>query len=392
VQVSGSSLSSTSVGAGTPAYRAPELWRGKPPASPATDVYSLACMLVEMLTGKTLFDGSTPDEILTQHLIDGPTLPEQFPADCPAGLREIVLKGLSKDPNARHKDANGVFDDLTKASVIPAIKAEPVVLKEVSQPAVKEPSKSEPINVREMRLDLGDGVTMEFVYVPAGKFLMGSDPKIDKFAELDEQPQQKIVLDEFMIGKYPVTTRQFNQFVSETKRITKQKWINQGVENPPIVDISWHEANEFCGWLSSRTGKRIELPTEAQWEKAARGTDGRIYPWGNDKPDCNKANYLGCQGTIDNIGKHTMGVSPYGAQDMLGNVWEWTSDWYRRDYYAISGVSINPPGPALTIGKKVVRGGCWMSYPHTLRSAFRDARPPDNHLEFIGFRCALLLS
>jgi len=234
----------------------------------------------------------------------------------------------------------------------------------------------------------------EMICVSAGEFWMGA-AQGDGQAEDDERPGRMVYLDAYWIDRYEVTNSQYQaceiagvcSSPGASGSITRGSYYgNPSFANYPVIYVDWYQANAYCEWAGER------LPSEAQWEKAARGTDGRIYPWGNDKPDCNKANYLGCQGTIDNIGKHAMGVSPYGAQDMLGNVWEWTSDWYRRDYYAISGVSINPPGPALTIGKKVVRGGCWMSYPHTLRSAFRDARPPDNHLEFIGFRCALLLS
>ncbi|HPS40999.1 MAG TPA: bifunctional serine/threonine-protein kinase/formylglycine-generating enzyme family protein [Anaerolineaceae bacterium] len=386
VQVSGSSMSSTSVGAGTPAYRAPELWRGKPPATPATDVYSLACMLVEMLTGKTLFDGSTPDEILTQHLIDGPALPELFPPDCPAGLRELILKALSKDPSARQQDAKAFFDEFSTARENTSL--EPVVLKEIFRPSIVKPIKPKVFEVREMILDLGGGVKMEFVYVPAGRFLMGSDPEVDKMAEPDEQPQHKVFMDEYWIGKFPVTTRQFSRFITKSKNNKKNKWKKLDIDDRPMVDVTWDEARNFCEWLSITTNKLIELPTEAQWEKAARGTDGRIYPWGNQEPDITSADFgRGSDKEPDATGTHPKGCSPYGAQDMAGCVYEWVADLYAEHYYISRRTWNNPKGPA-SGDTRVLRGGSWTDREYDIRCANRDKLNPSDSGDF-GFRCFL---
>ena len=157
---------------------------------------------------------------------------------------------------------------------------------------------------------------------------MGSDPKVDKDAFGDEQPQHRLYLPEFYIGKYPVTNEQYAAFVKATRQAAPQHWKNgqipAGKENHPVVDVSWKDAVAFCRWLSQASGKTIRLPTEAEWEKAARGDDGRIYPWGDKPPTKELCNFGGNVGDTTPVGQYPAGASPCGALDMAGNVWEWT--------------------------------------------------------------------
>ena len=176
-------------------------------------------------------------------------------------------------------------------------------------------------------LQLAQGLWTTLVRVPAGEFIMGSDPARDPAARGDEQPQHSIYLAEFHIGKYPITNVQYQVFMDATqprKLASTAHWQSPpGKENHPAASISWDEAAAFCLWLSQETGCIFRLPTEAEWEKAARGADGRLYPWGEGW-DASRANALEmCPGTTPAGQFSPDGDSPYGVADMSGNVWEW---------------------------------------------------------------------
>jgi len=155
-----------------------------------------------------------------------------------------------------------------------------------------------------------------------------------------------------------------------------------------VTDVSWFDADQFCRW--SMKGGR--LPTEAEWEKAARGESPQAFPWGDGKPDCTLANAYGdataehCVGGSTAVGSYPSGASPYGALDMAGNVWEWVGDWYDDRYYNKSGTD-NPFGPPEGL-YRVVRGGSWDHSWYQTRTAWRAGSYPVTHNEFIGFRCA----
>jgi formylglycine-generating enzyme required for sulfatase activity len=217
--------------------------------------------------------------------------------------------------------------------------------------------------------------------VPAGEFMMGSN-----LAD-DERPAHHVYLNAFYMDKYEVTVGQYAKYLEVTDMEEPPDWhiMNQPQhQKRPVVNVDWEDAVMYCKWA----GKR--LPTEAEWEKAARGTDGRIYPWGNEVPTRLHANYGRKEWNnhlaLVPVGSFEEGRSSYGIYDMAGNAWEWVSDWYDYDYYKNS-PRRNPTGP--TTGEdKVVRGGSWLYVPEFLRSAHRFAAQPTNRHFGYGFRCA----
>jgi serine/threonine-protein kinase len=229
-----------------------------------------------------------------------------------------------------------------------------------------------------------DGMVM--VYVPEGDFRMGSDKSVDSNALGDEIPQHKVYLDAFWIDRTEVTNAQYTRCVSdkkctaphETKSDSRSSYYRKNTYSDyPVIYVDWTQANAYCAWAGRR------LPTEAEWEKAARGPDGRIYPWGN-QADNSKANYKSNDTT--QVGSYPSGASPYEAWDMAGNVWEWVADWYSATYYQ-DPPPVNPKGPDSGSGR-VRRGGGWFNFEEGVRTAYRIGSDPMNRDGSIGFRCA----
>jgi formylglycine-generating enzyme required for sulfatase activity len=252
------------------------------------------------------------------------------------------------------------------------------------------------------------------VFVPAGEFLMGSTG----FANPNEKPQHTVSLDAFWIDRTEVTVAQFRRFVGQTGYRTRAEeqgrafaWVESAMEwqevegadwlhpfgpqssaedTHPVVQVAWADAEAYCAWAGG------SLPAEAQWEKAARGADGRSYPWGNVF-DGTLVNYCdaSCPGgdQVFNdgyrftapVGSYPDGASPYGALDMSGNVWEWTADYYGAGYYAVSPAQ-NPTGPE-SGQYRVLRGGSWNHDRSGMRTAFRLDSPPGMSVDNFGFRC-----
>jgi len=232
----------------------------------------------------------------------------------------------------------------------------------------------------------------EMVHIPASEFLRGSQER-DKRALASEKPQRRIYLEEYWIGKYPVTNAQYAIFVEATGRRPPEHWEGElppeGKENHPVVNVSWWDALVYCRWLAEMTDKPYRLPTEAQWEKAARGTNGRVYPWGN-KWSSQKCNTMeGHKRDTTPVGAYSpAGDSPHGCADMAGNVLEWMADWYGEDYYARSSASQNPYGPA-SGAVKVLRGGSWSANRRGARCASRLYGNRKATRPQVGFRCAI---
>jgi len=220
----------------------------------------------------------------------------------------------------------------------------------------------------------------ETVLIPAGEFWMGTDDQDD-----DEKPRHHVNLDAFAIDRYEVTNERYRRFVDASGHPPPRFGAPVdpailGGASQPVVGVSWLDAEAYCRWA----GKR--LPTEAEWEKAARGEDGRVYPWG-DLWDSSRANSKESGlGRSVPVGSYPTGVSPYGVHDMAGNVWEWVADWYAEDYYQRS-PRRNPTGPES--GRwKVLRGGSWGYLPSLLRTSKRLSITPELRNTVVGFRCA----
>jgi len=521
-----STIGTTSVSSGmvgTPYYRPPELWRGKPKPSPATDVYSLGCVLYEMLTGEVLFTGEAPDQVMTSHVLeDVHELMRSSHVKMPANVQPVLEKALSKDPSERYQSTDALMQALMKRKerkpeslkatsekapdqVIqhrafhdeatrlpkrssqrnyekdnskPAWKDERVgsdkvpstgvkkkgipkwliwgviglvavvllviwisnlggsnsTAEEASvsvQPAEEEIEITEAVQedhqeeiVQETEEEIREGLDKEetedtysekegyqagdktsnskdgaeIVYVSKGEFLMGSDEcDPDDF----EYPEHTVYLDAYWVYKHEVTNAQFAVFlnaqgnqeeggmtwledVDEDARIRQSggEWVpDSGYGDHPVVEVSWYGAQAYCEWAGGR------LPTEAEWEKAARGTDGRTYPWGEESPTCSLAQFDSCSGQTVPVGSFPNGTSPYGALDMAGNVEEWVGDFFDSDYYSTS-IGNNPTGPE-SGDYRVFRGGAWDNSEWNLRTARRFGFWPNSSHDRNGFRCIL---
>jgi formylglycine-generating enzyme required for sulfatase activity len=239
---------------------------------------------------------------------------------------------------------------------------------------------------------ISDSDGMVLMYVPEGDFerrhVLGPS----------SGPVHTVYLDAYWIDRTGVTNGMYAECVEagaceppkDSSSFSRDSYYgNAAYENYPVIYVNWHNAESYCSWAGRR------LPTEAEWEKAARGTDGRTYPWG-EGIDCTLANYRGkdggsdfCIGDTSEVGSYPDGASPYGALDMAGNVWEWVVDWYDEDYYSISSRS-NPTGPSSggNIGRRALRGGSWYVKDEYVRSALRNHREPTFAYYYNGFRCA----
>jgi formylglycine-generating enzyme required for sulfatase activity len=239
---------------------------------------------------------------------------------------------------------------------------------------------------------------MTLLYVPAGEFKMGIEGQ-----EIDEKPVHTVYLDTFWIDQTEVTNAMYalcadesicNRPSSNSSSKRSSYYGNSKFDEYPVIHVTWEDARTYCEWADRR------LPTEAEWEKAARGLDQRTYPWKDDQIDCSRANYFDgnenkyCFEDKDTspVKYYKSATSPYGVYDMAGNVWEWVADWYGETYYkSLPLLSSNPIGPTFS-QFKVARGGSWYNGSYlsrtTNRGAFTSNSSPDN----IGFRCVMSAS
>ena len=219
------------------------------------------------------------------------------------------------------------------------------------------------------------------VNVPAGSFAMGCNLAADSACESDELPTHNVVVSAFAIDRFEVTEARYQGCMDDGGCTAPSGGFTpESTPNLPVTFVTSDQAAAYCAWAGRR------LPTEAEWEKAARGTDARVYPWGNQAPDCNRANVMGCGDALEPVGSHPSGTSPFGADDMAGNVLEWVSDYYDANYYATSPM-MDPTGAA-SGNRRVQRGGSYMGDAATVRASNRVSGFPVG-LPNVGFRCAV---
>jgi len=350
---------------GTCMYMAPEQVKTPSATDHRADIYSLGVTLYELVTGRPPFDGDAGHfAVMMAHVSQRPRPPSKLRKDMPPELEKLVLDALAKDPDARPKSCAEFRERLLAA-----------LADELGPRSVAEiPPASLPEVVRETN-------GHEMVLVPSGAFAMGP-------------ARREVHLDPFYVDRHPVTNAQFKVFLDVTgyaptdedaKRFLAH-WRNgqipRGEEKHPVVYVSWIDARAYAAWA----GKR--LPTEAEWEKSARGTDGRKYPWGRTEPGPHHANFGRRDGSTSAVGTFPEGASPYGIQDLAGNVWEWCEDVDDEDFYA-NGPSHNPKHTRKTPrSHHVMRGGSWMYDARSLRTYARTNFEPRYRFAGGGFRCA----
>jgi eukaryotic-like serine/threonine-protein kinase len=496
-----SGLSGSDAILGTPAYIAPEVWNGEA-VTPATDLYSLACVFYEMLTGERLFQGDSAPQVMKRHIIDGASFPKQWADDVPEGIESVLKRALSQDIRQRYASASE-FVSALKALEIESkdaiIETEPIQTKpqatvfDVEKPfnnaierveqkpqepilgggldvrqdiignlenregflsngfyflivvsglagilliifvlfvalfwtdkakendyniplsatqiqkyvdytataiklmtsvekkrsltatfAVKDTEQAAPIisstPIQSKTDKFLDDYGVPMVWIPAGSFMMGSEDGDD-----DEKPIHEVYLDTYAIDVYEVTNELYSICVAEG--ICQEPGGVYYGEDHPVIYVYGNYAESFCKWRGAR------LPTEAEWEKAARGgLEGKLYPWGNEEPVCdrgakNGAQYYSCEGETVAVG--SFAPNGYGLYDMAGNVWEWVADRYDSGYYGKSEYE-NPLGSSRGYDW-VLRGGGWYYDPLDLRVASRYSSYPYKGSDRFGFRCA----
>jgi serine/threonine-protein kinase len=363
---------------GTPAYMPPEAIDGH--LSRLSDLWAAGVILYVMLAGRLPFPQQSMGPLM---LALKEQEPDPLPVTVPADIKQIIKRTLQKHPNRRYGSALEMRQALLTASLEierqlpPEDPAAPSKTGTVMLPKLEtlleqmpEPSSGH------TKTNPKDGA--ELIWVGGGEFDMGSDD-----GERREKPSHRVFVDGFWIYKVPVTVGQYRLFCAATGRALRHAPAWGWQEEHPIVNVSWEYARAYAEWAG------VSLPTEAEWEKAARGTDGRTFPWGEEWDRAKCCSSVGLRrSAVSFVGAYPDGASPYGVLDMAGNVWEWTADWYEETYYAFSPEK-NPTGPFFGT-HRVVRGGSWGNETvHDFRTSTRVVCEPMVRGGSIGFRCVL---
>ena len=362
--IEGTAYTMTGALLGTCRYMSPEQVRTPQQIDTRSDIYSLGVTLYRCVAGQCPFESDNHYELMMAHVNQPPAPPSQYRAGLPPKLGELMLSALAKDPDDRPRDCGDMQRKLEAAlaDVTPARRPKP---KRELEPIIED----------------SDGSVM--VLVEGGPFPMGPN-------------RREVFVDAFHIGRVPVTNRQFETFLRVTGYVPDDEeserfllhWRGRqcpsAIAEHPVVFVSWPDARAYCAWAGRR------LPTEAEWEKAARGEEGRKYPWGRDEPRSEHANFGRPKGgrTMP-VGSHPAGASPYGVLDLAGNVWEWCEDVDSPQFY-LRGPARNPRYTVQPGGRPhVVRGGSFLYDAKSLRTHARSSFQPAFRLDGVGFRCAL---
>jgi len=357
---------------------------------------------INQMEGSTIQDRPAPRAPSTQTVAPSSSsgLLRYWPIALVGGL--IIIGGL----------AIALIFALAGSGAVPIVTETPVITESPTEaptlaPTATKPPTQTPTKAPAEEITDEKGVVMRLV--PAGEFTMGgsADTALAECQKLhiggacgrdwftDEEPPHTVYLDAFYMDKYEVSNAAYRECVNsgacqpptDTGSYTRSSYYgNSAYDDYPVIFVDWYQAKTYCEWRGAR------LPTEAEWEKAARGTDGRTYPWGNGAPSCSLTNnYLlssgRCIGDTTEVGSYESGKSPYGLYDLAGNVLEWVADWYGGTYYSQS-PSSNPTGPA-SGPDRVLRGGSWSIDENYVRSANRLRVNPTGSDVDVGFRCVL---
>jgi len=444
VQEGTEKITATGALIGTPAYMSPEQGRGEA-VDERTDIYTLGVILYEMVTGRAPFKAETPVAVMLKHIQEAIPSPRMVNPEVPQAVEQVIIKALAKDPAERFATAGELAHALRAAlpeDTWPRAAGEELTMLGQPQPigSVKASRSARGVATSQVlfkrgsfwgwavlalilvaiigsvvwrntpdaqqatapasstvtrstasplapQLEAGaqttgaDGAVL--LFIPAGPFVMGSANN-DLAAQANEKPQTTIFLNAYWIDQTEVTNAHYAQCVQDGLCIepASANYPLPKFADHPVTNVDWSQAKLYCTWAKRR------LPTEAEWEKAARGLDGAIWPWGNKSPDETFANFA-INGTQP-VGSFAKGASrAYGALDMAGNVWEWVNDWYVGDYYKTMPTD-NPPGPRDGVSNlRVVRGGSWGTNVSSIRAANRNGNAPTEQRSTIGFRCAV---
>ncbi len=415
-------------------YVPPERFDRNKEIDARSDIYSLALVFYEMFAGRKPFSATESSEIMFSHLNEIPEPPKKYSINLPDEINQAILKALEKNPDDRFMD----FREFSKAlDIDEKTYDEATVIVHFDEPPREKKKKPVSLIVSVLILlviagALGGYLVMKkeptqtikplttagkqageaargfeeiqhpedgsvMVLIPAGEFTMGSD----QYSA--EKPVQKIYLDKYYIDKFLVTNDQFQKFAEETNYVTDaekegyglvrigRRWKKveganwkkpdglttiEGKGDHPVSQVSYNDALSYCQWAKK------DLPTEAQWEKAARGIDGSEYPWGNSEPNDTMANFDNIIGTTTPVTQYDKGKSYYGLYDMAGNVYQWCKDWYGTGERKTR----NPTGPDSGT-EHVIKGGSFIEGMESLRSSNRDRYEPNYSSFLFGFRC-----
>ena len=363
--IEGTAYTMTGAVLGTTKYMSPEQVQSPGKVDHRSDIYSLGVSLYRALTGRCPFESDNHFELMMAHIHQAPEPPSYYRPGLPRKLDKVVLAALAKGPDDRPQSCRDLRD-LLEGALIDAVAEEPS----------PRPDRPKPGVVRG-----GDGT--ELLLVAAGPFLHGPN-------------RRRVYLDAFYLGRVPVTNHQFETFVQATDYhptdVMRARFLSHwrggrcpdALADHPVVYVSWLDALAYCAWAGRR------LPTEAEWEKAARGDDGRKYPWGRSEPSGQRANFgQPRDGGTSAVGSYPEGASAYGMFDMAGNVWEWCEDVDNPEYY-LGGPERNPRY-TVRAGHvpHVVRGGAFNYDARSLRTFARASFEATFRINNVGFRCAL---